>query len=206
MASPTQTPQRDQRKQRRNWSLPVGTYTATLRPTPGLATRLQPLCLALSPFYASRQKWKYSESQKWGAGSLWGKHGYWLSNHELKAFFSLPIVHAKMYYECNRGGSRKSSVLQVVSRGKHAGEICYSLKRCLCGNWWMSNSHINIHFNSLKIPFFSGRWLGYEKSTQQITSKHWTNCSHLKWTEMNEDYRENGKINIHNSIISESRG
>lgn len=46
----------EQKRQVRHWPLPVSTYTAALRPTHGLATRLQPLYHAQSPSYASRQK------------------------------------------------------------------------------------------------------------------------------------------------------
>ncbi len=62
------------------WPPPVRTYTATLRPTPGLATRLQPSYLVLSPSYVSRQQWKYSNSQEEGLGSLWAQLG--LDTHE----------------------------------------------------------------------------------------------------------------------------
>lgn len=60
-----QKPHRKRTKNlKRDWSLPVRTYTATLRPTTGLATRLQPLYLAQSHSYASRQTGNTANTEK----------------------------------------------------------------------------------------------------------------------------------------------
>lgn len=71
MYSNTETPQEADKGSKIDWSLPVRTYTARLRPTPGPATCLQALYLAQSHSYASRQTGNTANTEK-GVGKLVG--------------------------------------------------------------------------------------------------------------------------------------
>lgn len=115
---------------KRDWSLPVRTYTATLRPTTGLATRPQPLYLAQSHSYASRQTGKAANTEK-GIGKPVGAAGVTVGKSVQNDFFASHLfwyVLKNLYCKIATVTNIQPHVIPSGIRSFHLGGNVY--KKC----------------------------------------------------------------------------